>query len=66
MPPPSCGARRNRRTWVPTPTSHRCWRTCSARSRSYAGRDRASSPAAGSKAMHYREQKALLEEAFTL
>jgi len=32
----------------------------------YAGRDRASSPAAGSKAMHYREQKALLEEAFTL
>ncbi len=33
---------------------------------SYAGRDAASSPAAGSKAMHYREQKALLEQAFTL
>ncbi len=32
----------------------------------YAGRDRASSPAAGSKAMHYREQKALLSDAFTL
>jgi len=32
----------------------------------YAGRDRASSPAAGSKAMHYREQKALLDQAFTL
>jgi 2-oxoglutarate dehydrogenase E1 component len=32
----------------------------------YAGRDRASSPAAGSKAMHYREQKALLHDAFTL
>ena len=31
----------------------------------YAGRDAASSPAAGSKAMHYREQKALLEHAFT-
>lgn len=30
----------------------------------YAGRDAASSPAAGSKAMHYREQKALLEHAF--
>jgi 2-oxoglutarate dehydrogenase E1 component len=29
----------------------------------YAGRDTASSPAAGSKAMHYREQKALLVEA---
>lgn len=32
----------------------------------YAGRDAASSPAAGSKAMHYREQKALLEHAFTV
>jgi 2-oxoglutarate dehydrogenase E1 component len=32
----------------------------------YAGRDAASSPAAGSKAMHYREQKALLEQAFTV
>ena len=32
----------------------------------YAGRDAASSPAAGSKAMHYREQKALLERAFTV
>ena len=32
----------------------------------YAGRGRASSPAAGSKAMHYREQKALLNDAFTL
>jgi 2-oxoglutarate dehydrogenase E1 component len=32
----------------------------------YAGRDAASSPAAGSKAMHYREQKALLEHAFTI
>ena len=31
----------------------------------YAGRDAASSPAAGSKAMHYREQKALLEHAFS-
>jgi 2-oxoglutarate dehydrogenase E1 component len=30
----------------------------------YAGRGPASSPAAGSKAMHYREQKALLTEAF--
>ncbi len=30
----------------------------------YAGRGTASSPAAGSKAMHYREQKALLAEAF--
>ena len=30
----------------------------------YAGRDAASSPAAGSKAMHYREQKALLAQAF--
>jgi len=30
----------------------------------YAGRDAASSPAAGSKAMHYREQKALLEQAY--
>ena len=32
----------------------------------YAGRDRASSPAAGSKAMHYREQKALIESAFSV
>jgi 2-oxoglutarate dehydrogenase E1 component len=32
----------------------------------YAGRDRASSPAAGSKAMHYREQKALIDAAFTV
>ncbi|MGA0845117.1 MAG: 2-oxoglutarate dehydrogenase E1 component [Luteolibacter sp.] len=32
----------------------------------YAGRDAASSPAAGSKATHYREQKALLEQAFTI
>jgi 2-oxoglutarate dehydrogenase E1 component len=32
----------------------------------YAGRDAASSPAAGSKAMHYREQKALLEHAFNV
>ncbi|MBB5352619.1 2-oxoglutarate dehydrogenase E1 component [Haloferula luteola] len=32
----------------------------------YAGRGRASSPAAGSKAMHYREQKALIEKAFTV
>ncbi|OYV07007.1 MAG: hypothetical protein CFE26_03315, partial [Verrucomicrobiales bacterium VVV1] len=32
----------------------------------YAGREAASSPAAGSKAMHYREQKALLSDAFTL
>lgn len=32
----------------------------------YAGRDAASSPAAGSKAMHYREQKALLSQAFTV
>jgi 2-oxoglutarate dehydrogenase E1 component len=32
----------------------------------YAGRDRASSPAAGSKAVHYREQKALIEAAFTV
>jgi len=30
----------------------------------YAGRDTASSPAAGSKAMHYREQKELLADAF--
>jgi 2-oxoglutarate dehydrogenase E1 component len=30
----------------------------------YAGRGTASSPAAGSKAMHYREQKALLVQAF--
>ncbi|RYD41637.1 MAG: 2-oxoglutarate dehydrogenase E1 component, partial [Verrucomicrobiaceae bacterium] len=30
----------------------------------YAGRGTASSPAAGSKAMHYREQKALLAQAF--
>jgi 2-oxoglutarate dehydrogenase E1 component len=30
----------------------------------YAGRGTASSPAAGSKAMHYREQKALLSQAF--
>lgn len=32
----------------------------------YAGRDRASSPAPGSKAVHYREQKALIEAAFKL
>ena len=32
----------------------------------YAGREAASSPAAGSKATHYREQKALLEQAFTV
>jgi len=32
----------------------------------YAGRDAASSPAAGSKAVHYREQKALLEHAFAI
>ncbi|MBC8127515.1 MAG: 2-oxoglutarate dehydrogenase E1 component [Gloeobacteraceae cyanobacterium ES-bin-144] len=32
----------------------------------YAGRDAASSPAAGSKAMHYREQKALLNHAFNV
>jgi 2-oxoglutarate dehydrogenase E1 component len=32
----------------------------------YAGRDAASSPAAGSKAMHYREQKALVAQAFTV
>ncbi len=32
----------------------------------YAGRGRASSPAAGSKAMHYREQKALIEKAFSV
>lgn len=32
----------------------------------YAGREAASSPAAGSKAMHYREQKAFLEQAFTV
>jgi len=32
----------------------------------YAGRGRASSPAEGSKAMHYREQKALIEAAFTI
>jgi 2-oxoglutarate dehydrogenase E1 component len=32
----------------------------------YAGRTRAASPAAGSKTMHYREQKALLARAFEL
>jgi 2-oxoglutarate dehydrogenase E1 component len=32
----------------------------------YAGRGRASSPAAGSKAVHYREQKALIAKAFSL
>ena len=32
----------------------------------YAGRDRASSPAAGSKAMHLREQKKLVEKAFSV
>jgi len=32
----------------------------------YAGRDTASSPAAGSKAMHYREQKNLLQQAFSI
>ena len=32
----------------------------------YAGRGRASSPAAGSKAMHYREQKSLIEQAFSV
>jgi 2-oxoglutarate dehydrogenase E1 component len=30
----------------------------------YAGRDRASSPATGSKAVHVREQKMLVAEAF--
>lgn len=32
----------------------------------YAGRGRASSPAAGSKAKHYREQKELIDQAFTV
>jgi 2-oxoglutarate dehydrogenase E1 component len=32
----------------------------------YAGRDAASSPAGGAKAMHYREQKQLLEHAFSI
>lgn len=32
----------------------------------YAGRDAASSPAGGSKAMHYREQKELLDHAFSV
>jgi 2-oxoglutarate dehydrogenase E1 component len=32
----------------------------------YSGRGRASSPAAGSKAMHLREQKMLVEEAFSV
>jgi 2-oxoglutarate dehydrogenase E1 component len=32
----------------------------------YSGRDAASSPAAGSKAMHYREQKALVANAFSI
>lgn len=32
----------------------------------YSGRDTASSPAAGSKAIHYREQKALAHQAFTV
>ena len=32
----------------------------------YAGRNRASSPAAGSKAQHYKESKALFEAAFTV
>ena len=32
----------------------------------YAGRETASSPAAGSKAVHYREQKELLTKAFTV
>ena len=32
----------------------------------YAGRGAASSPAAGSKAMHYREHKALLQQAFSI
>jgi 2-oxoglutarate dehydrogenase E1 component len=32
----------------------------------YAGRDEAASPAAGSKAMHYREMKAFLKNAFSL
>ncbi len=32
----------------------------------YAGRGRASSPAAGSKAMHYREQKSLIQQAFSV
>jgi 2-oxoglutarate dehydrogenase E1 component len=32
----------------------------------YAGRDAASSPASGAKAVHYREQKALLEHAFAV
>jgi 2-oxoglutarate dehydrogenase E1 component len=38
-------------------------RVCGSKIR-YAGRGTASSPAAGSKAMHYREQKALLAQAF--
>ncbi len=40
-------------------------RVCGAKIR-YAGRDTASSPAAGSKAMHYREQKQLIVDAFTI
>jgi 2-oxoglutarate dehydrogenase E1 component len=32
----------------------------------YSGRDASSSPAAGSKAMHYREQKELIEHAFAV
>ncbi len=32
----------------------------------YAGRGRASSPATGSKAVHYREQKALIEQAYSV
>ena len=32
----------------------------------YAGREEAASPAAGSKAMHYRETKALLQSAFSI
>jgi 2-oxoglutarate dehydrogenase E1 component len=32
----------------------------------YAGRERASSPSTGAKAVHYREQKALLQDAFSL
>ena len=32
----------------------------------YAGRDRSSSPATGSKAVHKREQRMLVEEAFNV
>ncbi|RPJ34553.1 MAG: 2-oxoglutarate dehydrogenase E1 component [Verrucomicrobiaceae bacterium] len=40
-------------------------RACGTKVR-YAGRDAASSPAAGSKAMHYREQKELIARAFAI